>query len=78
MIGDFGARCFREPVSLLAASMAASDDDVPGMFSLCEKNRLFVQLFPVSSWRCMLDGIDSALEHYLCTNHLHHAHPMFF
>ena len=76
--GDFGAGCFRAAVSKLAASMAASADDVPGMFSLCGEIRLFVQLFPVLSWRRMLDGINSALDHYLCTNRLHHVHPMLF
>ena len=34
-------------VNALAASMAASDDDVPGMVSLCGEIRLFVQLFPI-------------------------------
>lgn len=35
--GDFGAGCCRAAVSLIAASMAASADDVPGMFCLCGK-----------------------------------------
>ena len=36
--GDFGDGCFRVTVSLLAASMATSDDDVLVMFSLCRGN----------------------------------------